>query len=250
MTLEHWWFLTKETLRPETETWIMMFLPILIGLSMIAYYRGKTPPFKGAWSELGRRWTVVGLAVLILSIACYSWIAYKYSDGNYQEQFVNRLKNNSTDLLNKLDFSWQMHWLVQNCPDPKELKECILDKFRVMPKEERHKFIRTIHSMPDRNKIVYFYGGLYLPPEEIEKYVKTHGLNPGIADTLKFNAKQEELYKNQDKEKLHESLSNEQWMYLIGQFITQMDQDELASFIKQAVQNENIGAANKESATS
>lgn len=252
MSWDHWWFLTKETLRPETGTWIMILLPFLIALIMIIYYRGKTPQFKGAWRELGRRWVVTGLTGLILSIVCYSGIVYKNCVDNYQEQYVSRLKENSKDLLNKLDFSLQMQWLVENCPNITELKECILDKFRVMPKVERHKFMSTIHSMPDRKSFVYtysfedpFFQDLYWPPERIKDFIKKNrGIKPGDPDTLKFTAKQEELYKNQDKEALHNSLTNEQWACLIGQFITKMDQDLLASFIKQAVQNDNIGSEN------
>ncbi len=254
MTWEHWWFLTKETLRPETGTWVMMFLPIVIGLIMIACYRGKTPPFKGAWSELGRRWSAIGLTVLIISVVSYSVCVYKFRENNYQQQYIRHLKDNSKSLFNKLDFSWQMHWLVQNCPkiEGKDgLKECILDQFRIMKPEERHKFISMIHSMPDRRPITYnypfvdqFFDPLYWPPERIEEFIKTTGKKPGITDTLKLTSEQEGLYKQQDKEKLHKSLSNEQWGYLVGQFITYMDQDELASLIKQAALNDNLGPEN------
>ncbi len=258
MDIQHWWFLTKETLRPENGTWVVMLLPLIAGIVMILYYRSKNPNAKGAWSELGRRWAVIGASVFIIAAISYSAFVYKASRDNLRDEYIRRLKDNSKNLFDNLDFGRQMDWLIRNCNNNNlegkdGLRECILDRFKVMKPEERHKFMKTIHSMSNRRPIIYnyqfynhFFDPLYWPPEKIEDFRKKTGLEPAITDTLKFTAVQEEYYKLQDKEKLHKSLNNEQWAYLIGQLINQMDQDELASFIKDAVLlNENVGADNE-----
>ncbi len=256
MNFQHWCFLIKETLRPENGTWVVMLVPLVAGIMAIVYCRAKTPNAKGAWGELGRRWAATGGIVFIIAAISYSSFVYKTSKDNLKDEYIRRLKDNSKNLFDNLDFGRQMEWLIRHCNhmEGKDgLRECILDRFKVMKPEERHKFMKTIHAMSNIRTITYkyqfynsFFDGLYWPPDKVDEFRKTTGKEPGITDTLKFTAVQEEYYKLQDKEKLHKSLNKDQWAYLIGQFISQMDQDEIASFIKDAVLlNENVGADNE-----
>ena len=236
MTWEHWWFLTKETLRPETGTWVMMFLPIVIGLIMIACYRGKTPPFKGAWSELGRRWTVVGLVMAITAILVYFSTVYYYQQ--HPVDYTGNLEKNSKELFENRQINEQIQFLASFC-DEKRLNKLLENILEDASKDKRQKIVNAAIRTPLTKTITYeypfrdqFHDSLYWPEERKEQERKLKGNIPAAAENMPLSLEQIELYKNGKMEKLHESLSEGQWKYLIDQFVRPMNKQEMIGLIE------------------
>ncbi len=240
MTWEHWWFLTKETLRPETGTWVMMFLPIVIGLIMIAYYRGKTPPFKGAWGELGRRWTVVGLTMIILALIAYFSSIYYYTayPGSRYKPYTTRIEEKADTIFNERDANKQIQDLAGYC-EIETLKKILQNVVKDIPKGKRQKCVNAALATPWTKNVTYsydfgnrFFDSLYWSDEKIEEFKKINGAVPGVVGNFSFSPEQVELYKNNRLEKLHESLSKIQWTYLVDQLVRPMNKEEAIGFIE------------------
>ncbi len=239
MTWQHWWFLTKETLSPETGTWIMIVLPLLAALIMIVYYRGKTPPFKGAWSELGRRWAVIGLAMIIAALLAYFSSMYYYNThSTAYDLYKVRIEKETYDIFSEREANDQIQRLAKYC-DEEPLKKIIEDVVEDIPTGKRQKCVSAALRTPWTKKIKYsydfgnnFFDSLYWSDEKIEEFKKINGATPGVVGNFSFSPEQVELYKNNKFEKLHESLSKIQWKYLVDQFVRKMNKDEAIGFIE------------------